>query len=47
MSPHRGGGMGTVEIERERMDTLVKALMTAARDGPQHMPNRFDLQRGY
>jgi phosphoglycerate dehydrogenase-like enzyme len=45
LSPHRGGGGGSDEVERRRMDALAASLNAAARGEP--MPHRIDLERGY
>jgi len=47
MSPHRGGGVGTEDCERLRVQTIGEMLTIAAEDGLSHMPNRWVLERGY
>lgn len=45
LSPHRAGGLGTVEVEQARLAALADMLNAAARGEP--LPNRIDLAAGY
>lgn len=47
MSPHRGGGVGTPDLEVLRMRHVGRALTEAGRGGVEQMSHRWDFARGY
>jgi hypothetical protein len=47
MSPHRGGGVGTPDLELLRMRHVGRALTEAGRNGVGQMSHRWDFARGY
>ena len=47
MSPHRGGGVGTPDLEVLRMRHVGRALTEAGRGGVEQMSHKWDFARGY